>query len=126
MSKITWTHSLRVQLFTALNIRFPTNDVDTDGKPYGMSRRDFWSELEKIGIAMGLGAGKGGALANQISWAYRTPKMSAHTGLWNNHWRNYDAALEAGYFFKEPIDDKESFNVFLWLANLIKQLFTPK
>lgn len=102
MSKnIVWSHTLRVRLFNAVitQLGLPY-DVPRGGrgKPIGMSKSEYISTLDDIGVAIGVGPGKGGALSNQIAWAYCTPSANCHAGHWNNCEKNLAAAAEAGYF----------------------------
>jgi hypothetical protein len=68
------------------------------GKPIGMSKAEYIGILNDIGIRLGLGADKGGALSNQIAWITCIPSENCHTGHWNNRHKNCAAAGQAGYF----------------------------
>ena len=124
MSKITWTHELRVDMYKRIVNVFglPALDpVDTQGKPYGMSKEIFVDKLEGIGNAMGLGWNKGMALANQLAWLHRESTDKWHVGMWNNHLRNLRAAEEAGYYDWNNTSPQVS--LFILILNWFKQLF---
>lgn len=133
--KIEWSSELRVNLYKALLQTWGKPDsinFDQNGKPYSVTKKDFISKLDDIGYALGLGKGKGGALSNQISWAYRTPRSYAHAGHWNNHFKNEQAAIDAGYFddylINEPCVKEEDVELysFAWFVFFIKTLFGIK
>lgn len=122
MSKITWTHELRVQMYKEMIAEFgsPTLEVlDNNGRPLGMPILEYKSRMESLAYRMGLGKGKGGAIMNQVAWTYREPKETYHTGLWNNFHRNVEAAEEAGYF---DVCSQEA-GFIIWFLNWFKQLF---
>ena len=132
-TNIQWSHDLRINLYKALTETFgPFNSInfDQNGKPYGMSKKEYLSELEWIGFLMGLGKDKGGALSNQISWAFRTPRSYAHEGHWSNHEKNKSAAEEAGYFVKSYTtsaqSDEEKLSPFAWFMVWLKSLLGIK
>lgn len=104
MSKnIVWSHDLRVQLYSAvITVMGHPYDVPRGarGKPIGMSKAEYIDTLESIGVAIGVGAGKGGALSNQIAWVTCIPSAKCHQGHWNNRNKNLAAADEASYFTK--------------------------
>lgn len=125
MSKITWTHELRVDMYKRVIKEFGTPflaPTGSRGKPYGMSEAGFLNVLDTIGYDMGLGKGKGGALSNQIAWAHYTPKSCHHNGYWNNYYRNISAAEEAGYYGITP-DIPYQFNIFTWFIHFLQRLF---
>lgn len=101
MSKrITWTHELRVQLYEAVIRVMGTpyeNPRGARGKPNGWSKAQYLSVLDDIGVSIGVGGGKGGALSNQIAWITCVPSTNCHQGHWNNRSKNLEAAEEAGY-----------------------------
>jgi hypothetical protein len=104
MSKnIKWTQVLRAQMYTAV-IKVMGHPVDVPrngrGKPIGLSQADYIDTLDSIGVMLGCGSGKGGALSNQIAWVYCTPSKGCHQGHWNNMGKNLAAADIAGYFNK--------------------------
>ena len=122
MSKITWTHELRVRLYKEMIKEFgsPTLEMlDCDGRPIGMPKSEFREKMGEIAVRLGFDASKEGALRNQVSWSYREPKEEYHTGLWNNFHRNVEAADEAGYF---DVCTQEAGFV-IWFLNWFKQLF---
>ena len=97
---IEWTEQLRIHLYIELLNAFGPRDdteVGSRGKPVGMSKREFLQELDDIGVLIGVGAGKSGAIANQLAWAYATPGPGCHQGHWNNMRANVKAATIAGY-----------------------------
>lgn len=125
MSKITWTHALRVELYTKVIEEFGTpflTPTGSRGKPCGMSKLRYLSVLDTIGIKMGLGKGKGGALSNQIAWAHYTPKPCHHNGHWNNYYRNIQAAEQAGYYGINP-EIPFQLNIFTWFIQFLQRLF---
>lgn len=125
MSKITWTHALRVELYTRVIAEFGTpflTPTGSRGKPYGMSKVGYLNVLDTIGYDMGFGKGKGGALSNQIAWAHYTPKSCHHTGYWNNYYRNVQAAEQAGYYGIKP-EIPYQLNIFTWFIQFLQRLF---
>ena len=102
MSKnIVWTHDLRVLLYSAvISVMGHPNRVarGSRGKPKGMSKTEYIDTLDSIGVAIGVGAGKGGALSNQIAWVTCVPSARCHQGHWNNRTKNISAADQSGYF----------------------------
>lgn len=125
MSKITWTHALRVELYTRVIAEFGTpflTPTGSRGKPYGMSKDDYIYKLDVIAYDMGLGIYKGGALSNQIAWAHYTPKSNHHTGYWNNYYRNVQAAEQAGYYGIKP-EIPFQLNIFTWFIQFLQRLF---
>jgi len=142
--RITWTHELRVSLYQAV-IKFLGHPEDVTrgsrGKPVGMSKAEFLDTLDDIGVAIGVGAGKGGALSNQVAWVTCVPGPGCHQGHWNNRYKNIAAADEAGYFTKStcavtPVtveDEPETttvtvngteVNVFRRVWNKLKDIFS--
>lgn len=99
--KIKWTHERRIELFTeyvkAFGV-FNEKDFNSRGKPHRLSKADWLSRLDDIGRVMGLGKDKGGALSNQIAWAFCIPQPHGHIGQWNNHVNNFNAAYDTGFF----------------------------
>ena len=104
--RITWTHELRVQLYKAI-VAVMGHPCDVPrgsrGKPIGLSKSDYIDTLDSIGVAIGVGTGKGGALSNQIAWLTCIPGANCHQGHWNNREKNLMAADEAEYFTKPNI-----------------------
>ena len=125
MSKITWTHALRVELYTRVIAEFGTpflTPTGSRGKPYGMSKAKYIRSLDYIAAEMGFGINKGGALSNQIAWAHYTPKSCHHTGYWNNYYRNVQAAEQAGYYGIKP-EIPYQLNIFTWFIQFLQRLF---
>ena len=106
MSKnIVWSLDLRVQLYTAvIKVMGHPTDVPRGarGKPIGMSKADYINTLDSIGILIGVGSDKGGALSTQIAWLTCLPSINCHKGHWNNRWNNLEAANVVSYFYKSP------------------------
>ena len=104
VKRIKWTHELRVKLYrSVVNVLGLPADCPRGsrrGKPAGMSQKEYRDTLDSIGVSLGLGKGKGGALSNQIAWVYAIPSKGCHQGHWNNRRKNLAAADEAGYFNK--------------------------
>ena len=101
--RIKWSHELRVKLYRAVSMVMGLPDDYTRGsrgKPEGMSQKEYIYTLDSIGVSLGLGNGKGGALSNQIAWLTCIPSDGCHQGHWNNRSKNIKAAEEAGYFNK--------------------------
>jgi len=102
MSKrIKWSHELRVKMYRAVIsvMGLPNEYVrGSRGKPVGMSQKEYIDTLDSIGVSLGLGNGKGGALSNQIAWLTCIPSNKCHAGHWKNRAKNVAAADAAGYF----------------------------
>ena len=96
-TNIKWSHSLRVSLYQAVTTVFGQQLRSGRGKPKGMSKATFLQHLDAIGVAIGVGNDKGGALSNQIAWCYCVPSKACHEGHWNNRKKNIAAAQEGGY-----------------------------